>query len=155
MENFVPLDLNADSVAKIYEDCQIVESTTEYYEISLEQEDFGYPQNSKPLYFDASLLNANIPNIYYLFGQLKTAHEPTFFLSIKDVLKKYDGTYWSNKKISPFYLLHLGIAAGAITPPNLNLKVCIFADDLRETLSPKDPDFPEWWEYNKSKWEKR
>ena len=75
--------------------------------------------------------------------------------SLKDVFKKYDGTSWSDKRVSPIYLLHLGIAAGAITPPNLKLKACIFSDDLRETLSPKDPDFPEWWEYNKSKWEKR
>ena len=155
MENFVPLDLNADNVAKIYSDCQIIESTTRYYEISLEQEDFGFPKNSKPLYFDASLLNAHIPSIYYLFGQLKTAHEPTFFLDIKDVLKKYDGTFWSDKRVPLFYLLHLGIAAGVITPPEFKTKKFIFSDDLRETLSPKDPDFPEWWEYNKSKWEER
>ena len=151
MEKYVPLDLNADNVAKIYNDCQITESTTEYYEISLELEDFGYPQNSKPLYFDVSSLNAHIPSIYYLFGQLKNAHEPTYFLGIKDVLKKYDGTSWSDKRVSPIYLLHLGIAAAAITPPNFNLKACIFADDLVPTLSPKDPNFSEWWEQNKAK----
>ena len=145
------LDLNAENVKKIYEDCQINENTQEYYEISLEQTDFGYSQNSKPLYFDANLLNSNIPNIYFLFGQLKSSHEPTYFLPIKDILKKYDGTSWSNQKVSPIYLLHLGIAAGAITPPNLKLKSCILAEDLIPTFSPNDPQFEEWYKDYKQK----
>ena len=100
-------------------------------------------------------MDANVKNVRYLLGQLYTLHKAEFFLHLSDVLKKYNGYLWSKEKIAGIFLLLLGIGTGNVTPPEAENMRSLLNGDIEPTLSPKDPNFPKWWEQNKSKWEKR
>lgn len=47
---------------------------------------------------------------------------------------------------------HLGVGSNTIYPFSLNGNSG-FKYKIQPTLSPKDPNFPEWWEKHKSEWE--
>lgn len=49
-------------------------------------------------------------------------------------------------------LFHLGVASDTIYPFSVTGDSS-FTRKLRPTLSPKDPNFPAWWEEHKSEWE--
>lgn len=112
----------------------------------------GYPNDSRPISLDAECVDKNTVQILYMFGQLQIAHEHRGFLPIKDCLKKYNGTFWSNEKSSPIFLLHLGMAAGIIFSPHAETKSCLIIKDIPPTLSPEDSGFSEWYpKYKKLK----
>ena len=47
----------------------------------------------------------------------------------------------------------LGTAAGVIETFNMKIAAARFLKQVRPTLSPKDPNFPAWWEAHKAEWE--
>lgn len=47
---------------------------------------------------------------------------------------------------------HLGVGSNTISPFTVNGNSG-FKHKIIPTLSPKDPNFPEWWEKHKSEWE--
>lgn len=49
-------------------------------------------------------------------------------------------------------LFHLGIASDIIYPFSKEGN-SIFKKVVKPTLSPKDPNFPTWWEQHKKEWE--
>lgn len=51
-------------------------------------------------------------------------------------------------------LLHLGVATGSISPFLADSKTAALIA-YKHTLSPKDPNFPAWWEEHKSEWEEQ
>ena len=48
---------------------------------------------------------------------------------------------------------HLGVVSDTIYPFNIYGDSGFQRFELPPTLSPKDPNFPEWWEKHKSEWE--
>ncbi|MCD7945207.1 MAG: hypothetical protein LUF81_01100, partial [Clostridiales bacterium] len=50
--------------------------------------------------------------------------------------------------------LYLGNAIGIVTQFNKKYKNAAYIHTL-PTLSPNDPNFPEWWKEHKSEWEDR
>ena len=47
----------------------------------------------------------------------------------------------------------LGTVAGVIETFNMKKDTARFLKQVRPTLSPKDPNFPAWWEAHKAEWE--
>ena len=82
MNNKSFIDLNSESIKEIIIKTRITPDTKEVYQISLEQASFGYPKDSKPIVFDADVLDENIPNITYLLGQLQSIHEKLHIINI-------------------------------------------------------------------------
>ena len=148
-ETFV-LDLTAENVMKLYKKCRPTDATKEVYRISFQQKERGFPEDSTPLLLDAAAVDENLSGIWYLFGQLKTVHLQLPFLPIKDILKKYDGTFWTKDKSAPMYLMHLGIAAGVMMAPTAAEKASFIGTDVLSTLSPNDPEFADWYSQNKT-----
>lgn len=63
---------------------------------------------------------------------------------------------WSNSKASVLELLYLGCTKETllITPFFAKTNSASITLSLtKPTLSPKDPNFPAWWEQHKSEWE--
>lgn len=149
--NQEPLDLNSENVSNLATLCAADQSSKSVYPISLQLKEFGFPKDSKALYFDVTRLKENIPNIFYLLGQLDVIHRNFHALPLKDSLIKYDKSYWSTDKSSPIVLLHLGIAAKAMNHPDAKTKSCILSPEIIPTLSPNDPNFEQWYEANKGK----
>jgi len=49
--------------------------------------------------------------------------------------------------------LYLGKATYLITPFDSENKTATLISSFTPTLSPKDPNFPAWWEQHKAEWE--
>ena len=93
--------------------------------------------------------------IYYILGQLEKVHtEWQPILHPIDFYKKYTGENWTDDSVAVMKLIHLALATGAISQfSNTEDITGIITQRVPPTLSPKDPNFPTWWEKNKTKWE--
>ena len=150
---FVPIDLNYDEFERIYKDCLPNEKSKNYLRVILQQQADGFPNDSKPIFFDEDKINEHKKDIFYLYGQLRAVHRERLFIYVADSIIKYDDTIWTDNQTTALLLLHLGMAAFAssrMAPPARSMYL---SHDLLPTLSPKAPNFPAWWEKNKLKWE--
>ena len=114
---------------------------------------FGFEKNEAPICFDKEKIKINEQAIKYLFGQLELVHKGKFSLNLETGTIKYDGTEWTTNSGIREMFFHLGAGAHIMSP--------FIADGhkaglikLSPTLSPKDPNFPAWWEAHKGEWEK-
>ena len=77
-------------------------------------------------------------------------------MSIEDAFHNYLGINWTNNKAHLLEFLHLGCTneINFVSPFNAkNNSADLIIDSIKPTLSPKDPNFPAWWEEHKSEWE--
>ena len=155
MDNtFRPVDLNFDTVRAIFIECLPVKGKTKNISaVYLQQAASGFPKDSEPIYFDTDKLDENRGFVQYLFGQLYGIHKGERDIKLTDVLKKYNGYLWCKEKEASVFLLHLGMGTRTIAPPDASTMSFLVFDGTYPTLSPKDPNFPEWWEKKKSYWE--
>lgn len=120
-----PIDLNYTEFERIYNDCLPKEGSKNFLRVILQQKSDGFPNDSKPFFF---VINS---------------------------IQKYDGTIWTDNQTSALLLLHLGMACGAssrMAPPQRSMYL---SSDLLPTLSPKDPNFEEWYKRYKQKFLKK
>lgn len=106
--------------------------------------------------FDKQIILANKTNIQYLFGQLHSVHTQKAILTIEDFFENYLGNKWTSTIASLLELLYLGNCdeINLIHPFNARKgDITRFMNTIKPTLSPKDPNFPEWWEQHKAEWE--
>lgn len=120
----------------------------------------GYDGNEDvPIHFDKALLLENKRNIEYLYGQLYSVYAGVHFMedqSIEDFFKTYTENYWTREQACVLMLLYLG--ATSELPINIPFSkernnTTRISRHITPTLSPKDLNFPSWWEAHKSEWE--
>ena len=100
----------------------------------------------------------NKKNIEYLFGQLKAVHTGKgndVKLPLADITKRYDGTRWTSDTDPLFKLGYLGVAPELclVNPVLAKDRSTVVSGKVTPTLSPKDPNFPAWWEVHRAEWE--
>ena len=89
--------------------------------------------------------------------RLKNIHSHSEELRINDAFYSYSGKVWTSNKGILLEFLYLG----AINDEHPLMTIfdsktdsaMLITDNLKPTLSPKDPNFPAWWEKHKSEWE--
>ncbi len=159
LKEFKPLDLNEGNVQAIFNRCLAKDSTSddECFNSILFSRTLGYkPSDELLIHFDKQKLLANKKSINYLYGQLRCSHQKMNALSIDEAFYNYQGNIWTQNKAHLLEFLHLGCTDGEISlisPFIANTKSANFDTTIKPTLSPKDPNFPEWWEKHKSEWE--
>ena len=159
-KSFLPIELNESNVQEIFNNCLRKETTKNIAKSVLFSRIMGYPiENETVINFDENALLKNNLNIRYLYGQLKAIHtgeNKSKRLSVNDLKENYRGSIWSQSKASLLELLYLGCnTALNLTFPfsKKNNDTTVISKDIVPTLSPKDPNFPAWWEEHKSEWE--
>lgn len=153
---FTPLELNEGNVQAIFNRCLATadDPTDGIYASVLFQQDLGYEENSKPVFFNKSRLEQNKENILYLLGQLKSTYDKKVRVTTADSILRYDGVEWAGETVKVMALYHLGEATRGIFPFVKQSNTARINDSIvRPTLSPKDPAFPAWWEAHKGEWE--
>ncbi|MCD8047451.1 MAG: hypothetical protein LUD80_02555 [Clostridiales bacterium] len=70
----------------------------------------------------------------------------------KSSSQKYTGEVWTRNNGIIMEFLFLGNAIGLITPFDKRHNNAAFVP-THPTLSPNDPNFPEWWKEHKPDWE--
>lgn len=157
---FIPIDLNEANVRAIFNRCLFTLETKNCAEGRPFYQRLGYSEEeAKPVYFDQDILLKNKKAILYLFGQVSAVHTgkaKNEAQTIADFMMAYSGNNWTNNRGSLLELLYLGSTMEiVILYPFIKEKgdITRIAPDVTPTLSPKDPNFPAWWEAHKGEWE--
>ena len=105
---------------------------------------FGFEKDSDPVFFDSDKIKKYSTSINFLYGQLDAMQKKHSVLTPQNAALKYDKTLWTKNSATLMKFFFLGYAQGVLTP--------FFAKDksahillLEPTLSPKDPNFAEWF----------
>lgn len=157
-QGFRPIELNEGNVQAIFNRCLATadDPTDGIYASVLFQQDLGYEEDSKPVFFSKGRLEQNKKNIFYLLGQLRACHDLRYIYKVTstETVYRYDGVKWTSDTVKYMELCHLGEATRGILPfDKRSNSASINELDVKPTLSPKDPAFPAWWEAHKGEWE--
>lgn len=159
MAEFTPCELNEGNVQAIFNRCLATDDTPrERADRSiLFSRTMGYkPEEEIVFFFDRDKLLANKKNIYYLYGQLNDTWKGARDITLESVRVTYSGKRWTDDGACLRYLLYLGNSdeLGLVSPFFKKDSSAVFlVEELKPTLSPKDPSFPAWWEEHKGEWE--
>lgn len=155
LKSFTPLELNEGNVQAIFNRCLAKEGCAETSYSCLYLKELGYDREDTGIVFDKNVILANRRNIEYLFGQLEAVHQGQLQLQEKDFYIAYKGEKWTTDKASIMQLIYLS-AANDIKLINkfiAKYQETPICKPLVPTLSPKDLNFPAWWEAHKGEWE--
>ena len=159
LKSFIPLELNEANVQAIFNRCLATVESTEIVSVSPFPTITGYSAiGNKIVDFDEGELLAHKRSMEYLFGQLQIVHKGAFRCKhkLEDFFTDYCGKQWTDdqKYIMEFIYLSITPQIWLMRPfSQRDDDTTSIKDDIRPTLSPKDPDFPAWWEAHKGEWE--
>lgn len=152
-------ELNEGNVQAIFNRCLKNENTKEVVRTALFTTLLGYTDKEEiVIAFDKDALRKNEKSIRYLYGQLKstqTAENKIKRQSVDDFRTTYMDTIWAQTKSAVLELLYLGgnSVLGLFAPfSKIRNNTTVISNDIKQTLSPKDPAFPAWWEEHKEEW---
>lgn len=157
LKSFTPLELNEGNVQAIFNRCLAKQDTKDITYSTLFPTTHGYKTEDEiQIQFDTAELLNNRQNIEYLFGQLQEVHHKhNKRMSIDDYNTTYQEKHWTSDKSALLKFLYLGVNPKIvyITPFRAESSTSILSPQVKPTLSPKDPNFPAWWEAHKAEWE--
>ena len=151
LKSFTPLELNEAMYRPSSTGCV----SKDYSSEKLFSDIFVPRSELRTVFFYKNNILQNKQSIQYLFGQLAGVHEGKQILTIDEFFKKYTGEQWTSDKSILMNFLYLGRCnkINCILPFNKKNNSAIIEQAIKPTLSPKDPNFPAWWEEHKSEWE--
>lgn len=158
LRSFIPLELNEGNVQAIFNRCLRKSDSKEIVNSVLFSRAMGFSgKDVRIIDFDKEILLANKKNIEYLYGQLNVVHKNSSNskLSMADFISLYNGKFWTKDTDTLFKFLYLGVVPelSLINPVLARDKTTVLSEGIIHTLSPKDPNFPAWWEAHKAEWE--
>ena len=158
---FNPLDLNEGNVQAIFNRCIATEDEKETFDKSFCCQILKPSLTNKTsdeVILSREKVEQNRLNIKFMFGQILNIHGDCSAIGLQEGILRYDDTLWTKDYGIVFKLYCLAQSKGLITefsaiPSDPNIISAIKASNVVPTLSPKDPNFPAWWEKHKSEWE--
>ena len=153
---FKPQELNEANVQAIFNRCLSKEGEDFYNVQVLGSELTKNPSDIVQL--SRQKMEENDQNICYLLGQLKTIYLPDVkAITLQEGFFRYDNHVWTKDFNSLFQLYALALGCvylrGFGQTKDGNITSLIDYNRCTPTLSPKDPNFPAWWEKHKGEWE--
>lgn len=155
LNSFTPLELNEGNVQAIFNRCLAKDGEGDITYAQVLQTALA-GKESDLIRFSKERIKANFKSISYLFGQLKGVHEQVRLIPLEFGIINYKGEKWANNADILLKLHELGMVNVNITPFSLQKDKSLATDismNKLPTLSPKDPNFPAWWEAHKGEWE--
>ena len=154
-------ELNEDNVNSLFNACLATKYTATKTKSVLFHTTLGYKLEEGILVtFDKDILQKNAKAIEYLYGQLKDVHTKknvtqSTASTIEDFYFTYKEASWSNNKSTLLEFLYLGCNGETliIKPFHKKYNGTFISPWIKPTLSPKDPNFNQWWEEHKAEWE--
>ena len=157
---FTPLELNEGNVQAIFNRCLSKDEEKVSFDktfISQILKPTLTERESKEIILSRENVNKNRQVIKFLFGQVKNIHGDCSAIGLQEGFLRYNDTIWTRDYDILFELYCLSQSCGLITdfsalPEDHSIISAIKASNCTPTLSPKDPNFPAWWEEHKSEW---
>ena len=150
--NFRPLELNERNVSTLFKRCLADENCNDVCYAQVLIPDFT-GRFSDPVKFSRAKIVANRQTIVYILGQIKSFHTSTEALFLQEGFMRYDNEIWTQDYDTLFKLYNMAMASAAISEWVLSgdLIGAIKSPICVATLSPRDPNFSEWYEEYKEK----
>ena len=153
-------ELNENEVKTLFATCLANSKTKHQSRTILFSVAYGYkPEDEILIAFDKDTLEKNKKAIEYLYGQLLDIHKGNNINASKaysehDFSIKYNETKWTKDRSCLLKFLYLGCTEETllIKPFSKKLNGTDISSKIKPTLSPKDPNFPAWWEEHKVEW---
>lgn len=161
LKSFTPPDLNEGNVQAIFNRCLAKEKVDsgDSFPVRILSKELT-PQETPLVYLSDKNIQLNDKNIAYLLGQINIFHKNyNNTLILQEGFKKYDGTFWTKNYDNLFQLYSLALGSGyfrdfsELTQGSKKGSIVTMTATIAPTLSPKDPNFPAWWEAHKAEWE--
>ena len=149
MDYIVYGTLELEQLNSLFRNTLALKASKSVVGVVLYPKDNGFKQDSKPIFFDESVINDSKQLIEYLFGQLKDVHDGKMIITMNSAMQRYDGAWTSNPN-AVMALLHLGLAAGLIEPYKKGVGAKL-THPIIPTMHTLDDDFPQWYKANKAK----
>lgn len=151
-KNFEPIELTEGNVNAIYNRCHTHpkegDSKDDFYMSLPFPKSMGYSDIYNMQYFNKQALDKNKANILYLLGQIKGISDKTK-ISIPDFSYTYNDKIWVSDPNVLMHLFYLTTAYGADILSNFDNRdksnSTRILHAIEPTLSPKDPNFKEWY----------
>lgn len=102
--------------------------------------------NSSKIAFDKQKIKDNSQKINYLYGQLFDIHAHNLVLYASNSMKNYKGANWTTNRAIAMELFHLGVINNSISQFSEETYTALFSKTVRPTLSPRDPNFIDWYD---------
>lgn len=150
---FTPLDLNENTVETLFNRCLAKNTDGTIISSSLFPQSAGYKKPDTPITFSQEKIQKDKQNIIYLYGQLERVHDNLHTIYSTSGSKKYTHENWTTNSGTLMKLLHLGRAAGIMYHFNATSNSAALVD-IEPTLSPRDPNFDEWYKGYEAKMKK-
>lgn len=147
--NFRPLELNERNVNTLFKRCLPDErnSFEGLYPVQvLSSKHCG--RESEVVRLSEDKISVHKTIIRYLLGQIKAFHGDNATFALQEGFMRYDGTVWTKDYDVLFKLYSMGLATVSISDFSLYKDIIgsVKSTDCIPTLSPRDPNFSEWYE---------
>ena len=151
MRDYIPADLRPDLIDAIFKSAVATKTSKSVIKCILFKKENGFPQDSRPIFFDEEEIKIITPKLEYLLGQVKAVHQNQKSITPQSAIKKYDDTTWLNNQNTLLSFLHLLCAANIVEPINAKTSNLDFIEEIYPTISVSDPNFLSWQEIHKPK----
>lgn len=151
MNKYIPGGLDADIIKGYFNQTLATRQSKNVIKCVLFQKEKGFPNDSKPIFFDKDLIEHIKPALEFIVGQLKDVHEQKDHITPQSATKRYDNITWIKDQNSLLSFLHLACAARLIAPIDAKTSNLKFLEDIYPTIDVFDSNFKEWEKENKPK----
>ena len=151
MNQYIPNELHIESVKGFFNHSLATRQSKNVIKCVLFQKAKGFPNDSKPIFFDKDLIEHIKPTLEFMMGQLKDVHDKNDHITPQSATKRYDNISWIQDQNSLLSFLHLACAAKLIAPIDAKTSNLYFLENIYPTISVFDPNFKEWEKENKPK----
>lgn len=156
--NFRPLELNERNVQTLFKRCLLDENNPsgECYPVQvLNPQLCG--RSSELIKLSKDNVESYAETIRYLLGQIKAFHGSNDTFALQEGFMRYDGTIWTKDYDTLFKLYSMGISTVSISNFSLYKDVICSVKSSKciSTLSPKDPNYQEWFNGYEAKVKKK
>ena len=141
-------DLTCEDINTIFKFSLAREDSKDVIRVVLFKKEYGFKEDSRPIFFDADMIKKFKLQLEYTLGQLKEVYLKNDFITPESVKARYDNVLWANSAAPVLAYLHLLLAAELITPLNSENPKMHFTKNIIPTLGSYDSNYTYWLRNN-------
>ena len=137
-------NLTGEDINNAFQICVAKKGSKEVIRTVLFQKKYGFPEDSRPIYFDKAKIEKMKPQLEYSLGQLKDVHEDYPSTTTETIKDRYDDAEWTKNSTVLMAYLHMILAAGLVKPVEAASGELEFTSEIIPTFHSKDPNLRDW-----------
>ena len=144
MRELVVRNLTGEGINQLFQLAVAKNDSTEVIRTVLFQKKYGFPEDSRPIFFDKEVINKLKPQLEFTLGQLKDVHDDYPSTTTETIKDRYDDIEWTKNQTVLMAYLHLLLAADLVKPVEIATGELEFTSEVIPTYHSKDPNMKNW-----------